>query len=60
MTSVTEEKSSDPLDMSDDEIKRRQRGRNVAVAWSVVAFVVIVFAVSIIRIKAGVDASLGG
>ena len=60
MTSMTEDKPSDPLDMTDEEIKRRQRGRNIAVAWCVVAFVVIVFTVSIVRIKAGVEAGLGG
>lgn len=61
MTSMTDDTpNKNPLDMSDDEIKRRQRRRNVAVAWCVVAFVVIVFTVSVVRISAGVQASLGG
>jgi hypothetical protein len=50
----------DTLDMSDEEIKKRQRGRNLAVALAVVAFMVIVFTVTIVRLKAGVEASLGG
>lgn len=60
MTSMSDETPTNPLDMTDEEIKRRQRRRNVAVAWCVVAFVAIVFTVSIVRIKAGVDAGLAG
>jgi hypothetical protein len=46
--------------MTDEEIRRRQRSRNIAVALTVGALVVIVFVVSIVRIKAGIDASIGG
>ncbi|MEQ8442512.1 MAG: hypothetical protein RIM33_17255 [Alphaproteobacteria bacterium] len=45
---------------SDEEIKRRQKSRNVAVALCVAAFVVIVFFVTIIRIQMGIDASMNG
>lgn len=51
---------TNPLDMTDEEIKRRQRRRNIAVALCVVAFVVIVVIVSVVRIQAGVQARLGG
>ncbi|NMM43723.1 hypothetical protein HH303_04490 [Rhodospirillaceae bacterium KN72] len=55
---MTAQKRSD-LDMTDDEIRRRQRSRNVAVALAVVAFIGIVFAVTIVRIQAGIQASMG-
>ncbi|MDW3204810.1 MAG: hypothetical protein R8L07_04640 [Alphaproteobacteria bacterium] len=48
------------LAMTDEEIRRRQRSRNVAVALAVGAFVVIVFVVTIVRMQAGIDASMGG
>lgn len=51
---------TDTLDMSDAEIKKRQRGRNIAVALAVVGFMVIVFSVTIVRLKAGVEAAMGG
>lgn len=53
-------KHQDNLSMTDDEIRRRQRSRNVAVALAVAAFVVIVFFVTIVRMQAGIQASMGG
>jgi len=50
----------DPNVETDDEIKRRQKSRNVAVAFAIVAFVVIIFFVTIIRIQMGIEASLQG
>lgn len=57
---VMTERKDDPTQMSDAEIKRRQRSRNIAVALALGAFVVIVFLVSIVRMQAGIDASMGG
>jgi hypothetical protein len=53
-------KHQDNLSMTDDEIRRRQRSRNIAVALAVAAFVVIVFFVTIVRMQAGIQASMGG
>lgn len=50
----------DQMQMTDEEIRRRQRSRNIAVALSVAALVVVIFFVSIIRIQAGIDAGEGG
>lgn len=50
----------DDLSMTDEEIRRRQRSRNIAVALAVGAFVVIVFVVTIVRLQAGIQASVGG
>ncbi len=53
-------KHQNELSMTDDEIRRRQRSRNIAVALAVGAFVVIVFCVTIVRIQDGIQASMGG
>lgn len=53
-------KGQNDLEMTDDEIRRRQRSRNIAVALAVVAFVGIVFLVTIVRIQSGIEASMGG
>jgi len=50
----------DPNAETDAEIKRRQKNRNIAVAFAIVAFVVIIFFVTIIRIQMGIEASLEG
>lgn len=49
--------SNDPLNMTDAEIKRRRRGRNLAVAGLLLAFVAIVYFVTIARIQTGIEAS---
>lgn len=50
----------DVTTMTDDEIRRRQRSRNIAVALSLVAFVGIVFAVTIVRIQSAIDSGMAG
>lgn len=39
--------------LSDDEIRRRQRGRNWALAAALVFFVVVVYLVSLVRMGGG-------
>lgn len=53
-------RGTDPARMNDEEIRRRQRSRNIAVALALGAFVVIVFLVSIVRMQAGVETYPGG
>ena len=40
-------------DINQAEIRRRQRSRAIIMAWMLGAFVVLVFAIAIVRIKAG-------
>jgi hypothetical protein len=40
-------------DIDQTEIRRRQRSRAVIMAWLLGGFVILVFAIAIVRIKAG-------
>ena len=40
------------------ELLRRRRGRNLAILLALIAFVALVYAISVVRIGAGIEASI--
>ncbi len=38
--------------MNDDEVRERQRARAKVMAWILIGFVALIFAISIVKIKA--------
>jgi hypothetical protein len=53
-------RKTDETEMTDAEIQRRQRSRNIAVALAIVGIGVLIYFVTIVRIQSGIEASLGG
>jgi hypothetical protein len=44
---------TDPLRDDEDLIRRRQRSRAIVMAWLLGAFVILMFGIAIVKIKAG-------